>query len=161
MCVPRERWRFGRSTDTPQRRRRKRSRRSPGPTTTAVQGKKHLSYQLSLYKNTICRRYICVFNLLSLAVITPAITPTGRRTPGSTLSRPRRAWRWRRRAAAQRKTARRRGTGRKRGRRTRWTKTERYQRRSSQRRRGRSVVRKKLLPISLLKKWVFRWYYVL
>lgn len=74
------------------------------------------------------------------AVTTPAITQTGQRTQGSTLNRPRKALRWKRKAAARRRTEKRRGIRRKRGRKTKQTKMEHYQRKRSQRRRGRCVI---------------------
>lgn len=64
--------------------------------------------------------------------------------PGSTLNRPRRALKWRRKAAAQRRMGRRRGRGRRKGRKTKQTKTAHYQRRRSQRRRGRFVISNEL-----------------
>lgn len=94
-------------------------------------------------QNINTRRYICVFNPHSLnafAATTPAIIRTGRQTQGSTLNRPRRAWKWKRKAAAPRKMERRRGTGRRKERRRKPTKTAHYQRRRSQRRRGRFVI---------------------
>ncbi len=78
ICVSRERWRYGKSTDIPQRRRRTRRKRSPGRMTTVVQGK--IQYMTHIYHIisppdtcTLCANqnlntsgHICVLNLLPL-----------------------------------------------------------------------------------------------
>lgn len=131
-------------------RRRRSNKKSPGRKTTVVQGKTQscLSNTWIISPTDTCTHHIetlshtsvhFIFSVDVFTVTTPVITPTGQPTQGSTLSRLRRVWEWKRKAAAQRKKERRRGTGRRIERRTRSTKTTKYQRRSSQRRRGRLV----------------------
>lgn len=151
MCACRERQRFGKSTAILQKRRRRRRKKSRGLMTTVVQGTytgyhSHYSYQsLPTDINYMPERkilYIWIkYGLCSAATI-PVIILTGRRMQGSTLSRPRRVWKWRRKAAAPRRMETRRGKGRKKEKRRKQTKTARYQRRRSQRRRARLVIEK-------------------
>lgn len=58
MCVSRERWRYGKSTDTPQRRRRRRREKSPGPMTTVVQGGTCTVYHTHIVLHTNTHKHV-------------------------------------------------------------------------------------------------------